>query len=206
MIKAALKCRTSVHWVKELPTVLLGIRSVVKEDVGATMAEMVYGETLRLPGEFFEPNSPLIPTTEFAQELSRHFSNMRPTPTSNHSTAITAFIPKHLADCKYVFIRHDAVRKPLQRPYDGPYRVIQRAEKHFTLRIGQKDLAIGIDRLKPAFGVIQDEDQPSLTRTPIKSNTSSKPTEITKPPEPISSKTKTTRSGRHVHFPQRYMS
>ena len=35
------------------PLVLLGIRTALKEDVGATAAEMVYGTTIRLPGEFF---------------------------------------------------------------------------------------------------------------------------------------------------------
>ena len=36
-----------------LPLVLLGIRTALKEDLACTVAEMVYGVTLRLPGEFF---------------------------------------------------------------------------------------------------------------------------------------------------------
>lgn len=38
-----------------LPLVLLGIRTALKEDIASTAAEMVYGTTLRLPGEFFTP-------------------------------------------------------------------------------------------------------------------------------------------------------
>lgn len=53
VIKAALKSRSSVNWVDELPTVLLGMRAVVKHDLGATASELVYGETIRLPSEFF---------------------------------------------------------------------------------------------------------------------------------------------------------
>ena len=49
------------------------------------------------------------------------------------------------------FVRHDAVKKPLQQPYDGPYQVISRAAKHFTMEIKGKQEVISIDRLKPAF-------------------------------------------------------
>lgn len=213
-IKAALMCRSNSHWVDELPTVLLGLRSVVKEDVGATMAEMVYGETLRLPGQFFE----LLPNqqspSEFVQELRRHFERIWPTMTSNHSTSLSTFIPKQLSKCAYVFVRHDAVRKSLQRPYDGPFRVIKRQDKHFVLRIRGKDLTIGIDRLKPAFGIDEDvattqtsksqssSDSGTLTDIPILIPTTSSVPVVLPSSTVLSSKT--TRSGRHVYFPKRF--
>ena len=40
-----------------------------------------------------------------------------------------------LSTATHVFIRHDAVRKPLQPPYDGPYPVIKGTDKHFTIDI-----------------------------------------------------------------------
>nr|CDS32302.1 gag pol polyprotein [Hymenolepis microstoma] len=44
-----------------------------------------------------------------------------------------------------------AVKKPLQPPYDGPYKVLQRNPKYFILdRSGTKD-SVSIDRLKPAY-------------------------------------------------------
>lgn len=53
-LKGALKCLTdSIHWTKALPMILLGIRTTLKQDLKCTTAEMVYGTTLRLPGEFF---------------------------------------------------------------------------------------------------------------------------------------------------------
>ena len=39
--------------MKALPLVLLGIRTNVKPDINCTSAELVYGMTLRLSGEFF---------------------------------------------------------------------------------------------------------------------------------------------------------
>ena len=54
-LKSALKA--SPHpdrWTEMLPMVLLGIRTSLKEDFNCT-AELVYGTSLRLPGEFFVP-------------------------------------------------------------------------------------------------------------------------------------------------------
>ena len=50
----------------------------------------------------------------------------------------------------HVFIRHDAHRGPLHRIYDGPYHVIERADKMFVLDIGGRLESVSIDRLKCA--------------------------------------------------------
>ncbi|XP_065892772.1 mucin-3A-like [Dysidea avara] len=42
----------AIHWTQSLPLVLLGIRTTIKSDLHCTTAELVYGTTLRLPGEF----------------------------------------------------------------------------------------------------------------------------------------------------------
>lgn len=53
-LKAALKAQPNPSsWMDSLPLVLLGIRTALKEDTRSTAAEMVYGTTIRLPGEFF---------------------------------------------------------------------------------------------------------------------------------------------------------
>ena len=53
-LKAALKARTTTpDWFAELPLVFLGIRSSWRVDPGCSPAELVYGSTLRLPGELF---------------------------------------------------------------------------------------------------------------------------------------------------------
>ena len=53
-LKAALKALPSpTHWVDGLPMVMLGIRTALKEDIGCSVAELVYGTTLRIPGEFY---------------------------------------------------------------------------------------------------------------------------------------------------------
>ncbi|CAB0032311.1 unnamed protein product [Trichogramma brassicae] len=51
-LKAALKCSPETPWTLALPGVLLGLRTTFKEDLQASPAEMVFGTSLRIPGEF----------------------------------------------------------------------------------------------------------------------------------------------------------
>ena len=61
------------------------------------------------------------------------------------------YINNDLPTSTHVLVRHDAVRKPLQPPYDGQYRVLKRANKHCTLEIGDRQEVVSLDRLKPAY-------------------------------------------------------
>ena len=52
-LKAAIMAHESPNpWTTTLNAVLLGARSTVKELLGRSAAEIVYGTTLRIPGEF----------------------------------------------------------------------------------------------------------------------------------------------------------
>ncbi|KAL7288347.1 hypothetical protein TKK_0017681 [Trichogramma kaykai] len=52
--KSALMCfESDESWTKILPLVMLGLRTRVCSDINASPAEIVFGSTLRLPGEFF---------------------------------------------------------------------------------------------------------------------------------------------------------
>lgn len=48
-----------------------------------------------------------------------------------------------------MFVRKDGYNKPLQPNYDGPFEVLKRDKKFFTLKIK----VISIDRLKPCFEI-----------------------------------------------------
>ena len=55
-LKAAIVAHKTRSWTEVLPTILLGFRCALKEDIDATPAELVYGTTLRLPGDFYDPS------------------------------------------------------------------------------------------------------------------------------------------------------
>lgn len=52
-LKAAIKCHVNDRWTNTLPTILLGIGAAYHKDLHASTAELVYGEMMRLPAEFF---------------------------------------------------------------------------------------------------------------------------------------------------------
>ncbi|KAJ8401803.1 hypothetical protein AAFF_G00377740 [Aldrovandia affinis] len=71
---------------------------------------------------------------------------------------------RDLQSARYVFIRHDAHRNPLQPPYDGPYRVVETGDKTFIIDIGGSMEHISVDRLKTAH--LDGERAVELARPP----------------------------------------
>ena len=84
-LKASLMARLegqSSQWFHHLPFVLLGLRVSMKEDLGYSPAEAVYGEPLRLPGELISTN-PDSTSNHWATDLRQHkapFPSCEPSP------------------------------------------------------------------------------------------------------------------------------
>ena len=114
-LKAALKARiTGPDWLDELPWILLGIRSTPKEDIGASPAEMVYGSTLTVPGDFL-PNSTEVPIPNHLRRLREKVESLKPVPTSAHGAEHIKFnVPVSLSQAKYVYVRRDGKSTLLQ--------------------------------------------------------------------------------------------
>ena len=150
-LKAALMTRlTDTNWLDHLPWVLLGLRTVLKEDLGTSAAEMVYGSPLTVPADFFPTHRPDPTVLGHLEQLRQITGTLAPAPAVRHGLP-TPRTPVSLQSCKFVFIRHDAVRPPLRPPYDGPFEVIEKADKTFKVRIGTRTEVITVDRLKPAY-------------------------------------------------------
>ncbi|GFN79523.1 Pol polyprotein [Plakobranchus ocellatus] len=154
-LKASLKARTtSSNWFDELPMVLLGIRSSWRVDPGCSPAELVYGSTLRIPGEFLQPHDArtVEPDLPFLRQLQQTMRSVQP-PTPQFHGQPSVYVPANLAPAKFVYVRKDSHKHPLQRPYDGPYLVLNKSDKFFTVDIkGRPETrSISIDRLKAAF-------------------------------------------------------
>ena len=195
-LKSALKASPHPdHWTDMLHLVLLGIRTTLKEDINCTAAELVYGTSLRLPGEFFvSHDTHSAEPASYVDRLKSTMKVLRCTPTRSPSQT-RGHVDNSLGSASHVLVRHDAVRKPLQQPYDGPYRVLDRSEKFYTLDLNGRKDTLSVDRLKPAH-LDRPVDFPALpsAQTPL-----SPPTPSQDPP--MQSTPQTTRSGRHVHWP-----
>lgn len=186
-MKNALKARlqTSSTWTSELPTVLLGLRAAIRSDSDVSAAQLTYGRTLRLPGDMFTPSSSHhsdVMDYSYVDNLRATIQSLQSPPFQSHSRNRTTFIHTDLLKCRQVFVRDDSVRKPLQSPYKGPFEVTKRSEKVFTVKLPDREAAISIDRLKPAYLLNEDDVTQDNTYQPPK----------------------TTRSGRAVRPPVRF--
>ncbi|GFX77570.1 retrovirus-related Pol polyprotein from transposon 412 [Trichonephila clavipes] len=110
-LKAALMAHATPRWTQILPFVLLGLLSVIKEDINAIAAELVYVITIRLPSNFFQDTG-TNNVSEFVQQLKPTLLNLKPVPTSSDGRK-TVFVHPGLYQCTHVFLRHDTLRKPL---------------------------------------------------------------------------------------------
>ncbi|XP_064462708.1 uncharacterized protein LOC135373436 [Ornithodoros turicata] len=138
------------HWTETLPLVLLGIRSALKSDLGCSSAELVYGAPLRLPADVLKPPPQPVHPSTFVTQLWNAFATLQFTPT-RASSAAPPFIPTELHSTTHVLLRTDRLRRALEPPYSGPYKVLQRASKTFLLDVRGRPESVSIDRLKPAF-------------------------------------------------------
>ena len=176
----------------------------VKEDLGCSPADLVYGTALRLPCDVVAPDTRNTSTSDFLHRLRLHMRALRPQP--SRPCRRNSHIHPDLSTCPFVFVRVDRVRKPLESPYTGPYRVLSRHDKHYTIdRNGSPD-NISIDRLKVAYMECPTPSPPSTSSGTISDPPSSTPP--TQPmtddqPQPAAPKTTRTRSGRTVTWPSK---
>ena len=139
-------------WMEHLPFVLLGLRASVREDSACSPADILYGSPLRLPGPLLDPAPVgLVPDpSSFAAQLHSVMASSRPIPILHHGVRRSRVDPA-LADPTHVFLRVDAVKRPLVPPYEGPFQVLSRTDKTFVILKRGKPNTVTIDRLKPAF-------------------------------------------------------
>ena len=126
------------------------VRTHLKEELGCSSAEMVYGTPLRVPRDFLPGMADTHDDTSLClRQLRDQVCSLIAITTSCHSTVPTS-VPQNLQQAKFFFIHHDAHRKPLQRPYKCPFKVIQPGLKTFQVDVGRRSETISVDRLKPA--------------------------------------------------------
>ncbi|OON15456.1 hypothetical protein X801_08741, partial [Opisthorchis viverrini] len=67
----------------------------------------------------------------YVSRLQDHMRTTRPADT--HKSSRLTQVNPGLSSCTHVFVRVDSVKRPLQYPYDGPFKVISRKDKYFTI-------------------------------------------------------------------------
>lgn len=149
-------CHNVSNWSDRLSTVLLGLRNHVRIDTGASPAEFLYGTTLTIPGEFVSNDNFSPDPQAFIEDFRVFMRECKPVPVA-HKFKKRIFYFKDLATCTHVFLRNDAVRQPLERPYTGPHEIVQHvSDRVYVIDVKGKPISVTIERLKPAYFIPED--------------------------------------------------
>ncbi|KAF8789395.1 hypothetical protein HNY73_007335 [Argiope bruennichi] len=106
-----------------------------------------------------------------------------------------AFIPENIVDDIKMRTNEKSPGKP---PYQGPYRVVERSDKFFTLSMKEKNVNISIDRLKPAYLLVTDKDDKPTQAKQTDGNSDHRDSHL-----PSDTQT-TSRCGRKIKQPVRF--
>jgi len=185
-LKASLRARHG-HWLQQLPFVLLGLRAFPDEN-GSSPFSRLTGEQPMVPHILIQDAN--SKTTEGAlQALQFPYKETR-------TRRVVQQSPQQLNHCDYVWLRLDRIRRPMEAPYQGPFRVISRRSDTFTIEVRGKPTSVAIERLKPA--IVSTEVQADASLNDSISATSGDVTPVDVQPDPQPEET--TKSGRRVKF------
>ena len=159
----ALGSEETDQWFWRLPCALLAIRTTLKPDIGASPADLVFGEGLALPGEALPANPATDPQLARQREsaladLRIEVARLQPVATSAHRRPVIN-MPQELATCTHVFVRRGGVQSSLASPYVGPFRVVSRDNQNFKIAVpGRSNEVVAISRIKPACSTEDDAE------------------------------------------------
>ncbi|CAB4046094.1 Hypothetical predicted protein, partial [Paramuricea clavata] len=120
---------------------MFALRNTPGTDSGISPSEIVFGERQSFPGEVLRDHDETS-FNSFVSSLKLAIRKQIPSrPEWHQASDVNYFVPKQLRDCDHVFVRIDRVQPGLKLKFDGPFRVISRKEKVFTLDIDGKDEA-----------------------------------------------------------------
>ncbi|CAB4046196.1 Hypothetical predicted protein [Paramuricea clavata] len=153
-MKNSLRCRLNGNgnWLSELPWVVLGLRNHPNTDTGIAPSELVFGAKLRVPGHPPTAISHVAPST-FVEKLRTAVSaashQARETPWHCTEEQHHSNVPANLFSSKRVLVKEERKLASLRPKFSGPYEVVSRQEKYFTLRFPEGgEEKVSIDRIK----------------------------------------------------------
>ena len=102
------------------------MRAAVKNDLHCSVAEMVFGEPLSLPGEFFvSSDGDMAADPSFVAYLRQKVRLLRPIhPVLHGGESRRCYVSQELSSATHMFVRVRPRKTPLQSPYQGPFKVL----------------------------------------------------------------------------------
>ncbi len=111
------------------------------------LAEADFSAQIVLPNEFLQNDELSVDT--IVKKFSKTLHVSAPSlSTYNSSTDLPSELPAELLSAPLIWIRRGGLVPPLKPLYDGPYTVLHRGPRSFTIRVGSQDEVVAISRLK----------------------------------------------------------
>jgi cleavage and polyadenylation specificity factor subunit 1 len=193
-LKTAIMCHADEKWTEALPIVLLRIQAAFKENLQASVAELVYGEPLQIPREMLCPTTDTVEPPQLIHQLRCKMEELRPVPATRHASP-AMFVHKDLKESTHVFLRQDTACRALDPLYSSLHKVISRTDKTLQLYMCGKTVTVSADRVKPAY--IFNEPESTMSSSPGSQISQSANS-------PDTSEPRTTHPGRYIHLPARF--
>ena len=163
-LRGCLRTLGNSSWVSNLPLAMLAMRGRYREQLKTSIAELVYGETLRLPGDFFEP---IDEESRWSDDATQHLVNsLRQRmnaliPTETRVRRSQCQLDKNLGKSGFVYVRRETISNKMAPLYQGPFKILSMAEKSAQLLIRGKPKKVAKERLKTAY--IWNDAEPETT-------------------------------------------
>lgn len=138
------------NWLDKIPFILLSIRSSLRDDATVSPAQALFGTDLSLPSDILLPyaHDETLDVSEYSKKLTSYMQFVP--PAVSRMQRLNGKVDRNLFTCTHVFVRNNS-KHSLQQNYRGPYKVISRTDKYFTLQLPSGEDVVSIDRLKTAY-------------------------------------------------------
>ena len=133
-LKAALMS-SKTDWIAALPVVLFGLRSKPDSNFISPLAATT-GLDVLYPKTVAEKTAPI--TLAFIKNLQDNLEQLAFTKDIRQHPTRKTFIPGALDNCKFVWLRVDRVKQPLEAPYTGPHELIKINRESSTATVTKK--------------------------------------------------------------------
>ena len=123
------------NWMRILPWVILSRRTSFHGELGATPAQAVYGEDMKLPGDLIPPMGSGETIEDLLQRVQAN-ADRPPAQTATHKQ-MPVYMPAATETCTHVWTKR-AKPTPLGVKWDGPFEIDQRLGKScLKLKVGE---------------------------------------------------------------------
>ena len=149
-IKVALKAlKKPKSWAKHLPLIMLAINNLIVDQNSFTPFQKTFGQSALISGNCSWPSNGETTKTDprsvmgFIECMGHHQKRVRPLRDNK------PYVEPALGNCKSVWVKSPPNAGPLEPVYKGPYHVLFRTDKYFTIMKDEGGpTKVSIDQIK----------------------------------------------------------